>query len=342
MAKPRLAVVLGGGAARALAHMGVLDVLEREGLAPEFAVGSSMGGLVGALWAAGLNARDIETLARGFHFPRWFVPGSIVRWERVFRPAVPFLRDHRFESLPRGLAVVAADLETGRRVVLNQGPVLPAVRATCAVPAVLPPEPIAGRWLVDGGLVSLLPVDVAALGTPDAVLAVAVRAGSARRIPAVHGPLAAVGWRLGRWAPNPATALLGFELLVRATEIALDRQVTLASSMVAPTVLLDIDVGSIGLRDFGRLSEVIAAGRTAMTASLPALRAALASPSPAPVTARRTEIDPICDMIVDRADAPSAIDAAGCVRWFCSAGCRDAFVKRLAAPPQAYTGGHRS
>lgn len=329
MTRGGLAVVLGGGAARALAHAGVLEVLAHEDLAPRFVVGSSMGGLIGALWAAGLTPGEIQTLARGFRFPRWFLPGGLVAWERVFGPAAAVLRSCRFETLPRGVAVVAADLESGRRIVLTEGAVLPAVRATCAVPAVLPPEEIGGRWLVDGGLVSLLPVDVAALAAPDAVLAVAVRAGAGRRIPALHGAIARAGWRLGRWAPNPATALLSFELLVRATEIALERQVTLASSMVTPTVLVEIDVGTVGLRDFHRLEEVVAAGRASMTAALPALRAALASAPPATDRLSPAELDPVCDMIVHRDDAPAALDAAGRLRRFCSPGCREVFLQRL-------------
>lgn len=327
MSPPRVALVLGGGAARGLAHIGALEVLEREGIEPALVVGSSMGGLVGALFAAGLRASEIRALARRFRFPPWFIPGGLVAWERIFRPALPVLERARFDSLKRRLAVVAVDLESGGRVVLHDGPVLPAIRATCAVPAVLPPVGIAGRWLVDGGLVSVLPVDVASMADPDVVVAIEVGAPRARRLPW----LARVGWGLGRVLPNPLTARSSFEILVRAAEIALDRQNTLAAAMVGPEVLVRVDLGEFGLRDFHRVEEAAAAGRRAMDAALPALRSALVSrPSQhEPVAGREVVLhfDPVCDMVVSPRRALATLERDGRTIYFCSTGCRDAFTR---------------
>ncbi len=83
---PRVALVLGGGAARGLAHIGVLEVFEREAIKLHSIVGTSMGGLVGALSATGLKARDIAEIARGFRFPRWFLPGALLDWRSLFAP----------------------------------------------------------------------------------------------------------------------------------------------------------------------------------------------------------------------------------------------------------------
>ena len=198
MDRPRIALVLGGGAARGLAHVGALDVLEREGVEIDFLAGASMGGLLGALYATGLHADQIQDVARGFRFPSWFVPGGLVEWVRIFPTAGSALAHARFETLPHRLAVVATDAESGRPVVLHTGPVLPAVRATCAVPAVLPPERIEGRWLVDGGLVSLLPVDLASLADPDVVVAVSVHGRRERPMPVLSRAWAEAGWRIGR------------------------------------------------------------------------------------------------------------------------------------------------
>ena len=321
----RVALALGGGAARALAHVGVIEALEAAGIAPTFVAGSSMGGLVGALWAAGLSGRAIREVARGFRFPSWFIPGGMMSWDRVFPTAVPVLAGRSFTDLPRGLSVVAADVESGRRVVLRDGAVLPAVRATCAVPGVLPPVRIGGRWLVDGGLVSVVPVDVAALGVPDVLIAVHVRAGVERKLPSLRH---AAGWAAGRLFPNPATAWLAFDLLVRAAEIVLDRQVALASAMIAPDVLVEVDVGTIGLRDFERLEDAATAGRLATEAALPTIRAALeASGSSRRLPGPVLGVDPICDMFVDPGDAPAALDSSGLRQHFCSVGCRDAFLR---------------
>lgn len=332
MSRLRIALVLGGGAARGLAHIGALEVLEDEGIEPELLVGSSMGGLIAALAAAGLRADAIRALARGFRFPSWFIPGGLVAWERIFRPALPVLEHARFESLKRRLAVVAVDLENGQRVVLHEGAVLPAVRATCAVPAVLPPVEIGGRWLVDGGLVSVLPVDVASMADPDVVVAIEVGAPRARRLPW----LASAGWALGRILPNPLTAKSSFEILVRAAEIALERQNMLAAAMVGPEVLVRVDLGDFGLRDFHRVDEAAAAGHRAMEAAVPALRAAIASrPSSRAPTARQEVVlnfDPVCDMVVNARRAIATAERDGRTFYFCSASCRDAFARAANGP----------
>lgn len=331
MDRPRVAVVLGAGAARGLAHVGALDVLEREGIAVDFLAGSSMGGLVGALYAAGLEPDRIQEVARGFRFPSWFVPGRLVEWDRIFPAAARALGQARFEELPRRLAVVATDLERGEPVVLRSGAVLPAVRATCAVPGVLPPERIENRWLIDGGVVSLLPVDLASLGDPDVVVAVSVRGRRERPMPVLSRAWAGVGWRIGRFLPNPLTARAAFELLVRSAEIALDRQYTLAGAMIGPEVLVEVDVGTIGLRDFDRLDEAVEAGRRAMAPAVPALRRALERPAVdrAPSVSRGDplQLDPVCSMVVTPRRAAARVERDGRAYYFCSQACREAFLR---------------
>jgi NTE family protein len=331
---PRVALILGGGAARGLAHIGALEVLERERIRPAFLAGSSMGGLVAALAATGLDAGTIRERARGFRFPRWFVPGGLVAWDRIFAPAVPSLEHATFESLATPLALLAVDVESGRPVVLHSGELLPAVRATCALPAVLPPIELGGRLLVDGGLANVLPVDLAAMAQPDVVVAVSVRARRERKLPALRRRLAGAGWSVGRLLPNPVTAWLSFELLVRASEIALDRQATLAAAMVGPEVLIEPDVRDLGLRDFHRLDEAVEAGRRATEAALPALRRALERTG---VTTREPvtgvaplTYDPVCEMVVTAASAAASVELAGRRYYFCSLGCREAFVREHA------------
>lgn len=333
MSTPRIALVLGGGGARALAHIGVLEVLEQEGLVPAFFVGTSMGGVVAALAAAGRSAGEIRQLARSFRFPRWFVPGGLASWDRVFVSAGRALAGVTFEELQHPLAVVAVDLEEGRQVVHHRGPLLPALRATCAVPGVLPPVEIDGRWCVDGALVNALPVDVASMAEPDLVVAVRAGGHGRRAMPSLHRPWSAVFTRAGRLVPNPISAKAGFEVLVRAAEIALDRQGTLAAAMVEPNVILEADVGDIGLRDFHRLEEAIAAGRLAAQAALPGLRMALRDVAVRPGTAGRLElhVDPVCDMVVSPGRAAACLHGSQ-THYFCSLTCRDTFLRRLGAP----------
>lgn len=324
----RLALALGGGAARGLAHIGVLEVLEREGIRADCLVGSSMGGLIGALSATGLRARDIAEVARGFHFPRWFIPGGIVEWGTVFATALPILTTRSFEELDLPLVVTAVDLEEGAQVILHEGPVLPAVRATCSVPGVLPTVRLGNRWLVDGGLVNVLPVDVAWMVEPDVVIAVKVGAARARKMPELNSRLTALLSRLGTVVPNPGTAKLAFEVLVRVAEIILDRQTALAIAMTGPEVLIEPELGNLGLRDFDRLDDAVRAGRLATEVVLPELCRLLAAP---PRTQVRSELvlslrfDPVCAMVISPGRARAKAEHDGVTYYFCSPNCRDRF-----------------
>lgn len=327
--RPRIALALGGGGARGLAHIGVIDALDRAGIGVDFVAGSSMGGLIGALHASGLAVPELIAIARKFRFPRWFVPGALLGWEQVFPSAAAALVD-TFAALRTPLALTATDIEAGSQIVLHCGQLLPAVRATCAIPGGLPPERIGGHWLVDGGVVNLLPVDVAWMADPDLVIAVRVGGPRARRMPQLAWK--ATGWLagLGRFVPNPITARLSFEMLVRASEILLERQTALCAAMTDPEVLIEPELGDMGLRDFGRLDEAVAAGRQATEAVLPALERLLASPRPQSTFASDAHgryVDPVCAMVIHPTRARATASHAGTTYYFCSANCCDRFCR---------------
>lgn len=327
--QPRLAIVLGGGGARALAHIGVLQVLELEGIKASFVAGSSMGGLLGALHASGLPARSLLEIARHFRFPRWFLPGGVLSWARIFPSAAEAL-PARFEDLRTPLALTAVDIEEGSQVVLQTGGLLPAVRATCAIPGVLPPECLGGRWLVDGGLVNVLPVDLAWMADPDLVVAVRVGGPRARRLPQLRWPATGILSRLGSFVPNPATAKMSFELLARAAEIILERQTALCAAMTDPEVLIEPELGDMGLRDFDRLDVAVAAGRRAAEAALPALVRLLGTErrrSADGADALSRHFDPVCAMVIHPVRARATADHEGVRYYFCSVNCRDRFLR---------------
>lgn len=339
MSSLRIALVLSGGAARGLAHIGVLEALEHEGIAPCCLVGSSMGGLIGALSAAGRTPGEIASIARHFRFPWWFVPGAIVSWDSIFPSAAEALEGLEFDALPRQLLLTAVDVEQGCQVVLSAGAVLPATRATCAVPGVLAPVRLGGRWLIDGGVVNMLPVDVASLATADLVIGVRARSNTARRMPALDWRLTSWLARLGRVLPNPATAKVSFEILVRAAEIALDQSATLAASMVWPDLMIDVDVGNVGVRDFDRLDEAVRAGRVAAERVLPKLERLLATTEatvPGAWASAALELDPVCGMVTHPARARASSSHLARTYYFCSTTCREAFERDpagyLAAP----------
>lgn len=157
-------LALSGGVLRGAAHVGVLKVLDREGLRPDCIAGSSAGALVGALYAAGLTAEEIHYQAKSFSWtslarPTWRLWSNLLD----LGPMVRWLRDlglGEFEDLHVPFAAVACDLATGRSIALREGDVAEAVRASTAVPALFPVVERDGCQLVDGGIVNDLPVDV--------------------------------------------------------------------------------------------------------------------------------------------------------------------------------------
>ena len=158
----RVALVLSGGGCRGHAHIGLIRALENSGLKPDLVVGSSAGSLVGALYAAGIGANEMErygqgvspNLLRDWVFPKLGIFGG----NRIRR----FVADHvgpaKIESLPLRFAAVATDLTSGALVVLDRGDLGLAVQASCSIPGLLEPVRIGERLLVDGNLSAPLPV----------------------------------------------------------------------------------------------------------------------------------------------------------------------------------------
>jgi predicted acylesterase/phospholipase RssA/YHS domain-containing protein len=194
---------------------------------------------------------------------------------------------------------------------------------------VLPPEPLGGRSLVDGGVMNVLPVDLAWSLEPDVVIAVNIVA-SPRQTIRLDSHYARIATVLGRMVPNPLTAHLAYEIAMRAVEVALDRQRALAIAMTGPEVLIDVDLGDVSIGDFHRLEEVVEIGRQATRAALPRLRAALAAP---PCIAAHTDgrftlhIDPVCRMAISPGRARAQCERDGVTYYFCSVNCHDSFQR---------------
>jgi NTE family protein len=176
----RVNVALGGGGARGYAHIGVLEVLEERGYEVACIAGTSMGALVGALYAAGrmgeyaswarsLTQRDVLRLLD----PAFRAPGAI-RATKVFAKVEELLGDRRIEDLPIPYTAVATDLTAGREVWFQQGPLAPAVRASIALPSFITPVVIDGRLLADGGLLNPIPVGATAATPADLTIAVSL------------------------------------------------------------------------------------------------------------------------------------------------------------------------
>jgi NTE family protein len=180
--KPTLGLALSGGGARGLAHIGVLRALEEAGFKPDYLTGTSMGGVIAAGYAAGLNFTEMEQIALDFASPRKLlrmadltVPRkSLFRGERLLTFFDQHLHGCTFADLRVPLTLVAVDLNSGKEIHLREGSVAEAVRATVSIPGLLAPVERNGQRLVDGGLLNNMPVDVVRQMGADVTLAVDV------------------------------------------------------------------------------------------------------------------------------------------------------------------------
>lgn len=262
-ATPRVALVLSGGAARAFAHLGVLRVLEREGLRPDLVVGSSAGAIVGAYYASGMPVAKIEEEAARLAlstlidinplriafgaYDLGYAKGD--RLEAFIRESV----DRPMQSLPTRFAALATDLNTGERVLLTHGDTARAVRASSSVPALYEPVRAAGRLLGDGQITSPLPVDAARQLGARVVVAVDVA-----------------------YPPTLSTLTGPMSVMFQSLAIASYRHLLIERERADVVVIPEIpDTGDLALSDRDWL---IAAGESAAQRMLPALRAAFATP----------------------------------------------------------------
>ena len=264
VARPRLGLALSGGAARGVAHVGILKVFEEERIPVDFIAGTSAGALVGGAYAAGMTIAQLEELGRTL---RWRDFGrmtlsrlgvqSNARMEEYIRERFPLTR---FEDLPIPLAIIATDLRTGAGVVMrDEGDLGFAIRASCALPGwYVPVTDADGRQLVDGGLVANIPSAVARSLGADVVVAVDVNAEGAKFL----GP------------PQSAIGILMQSLiLVQRTASLHQREV--ADVVISPAI------GHIRWDEMTRAEELLTAGETAARAALHTIRELL-EPTPEP------------------------------------------------------------
>ena len=182
--KPVIALALGGGAAKGFAHVGVIRALEQNGIVPDIITGTSAGAVVGAIYASGISADTLRRRALNLkedELKDFTLAGNgFLKGEKLADFINREVGRKRIEQLPRRFAAIATDFDSGQRVVLRSGDTGAAVRASAAIPNVFQPVTIRGRRLVDGGLVSPVPVTAAREMGADIVIAVDITAKPAR------------------------------------------------------------------------------------------------------------------------------------------------------------------
>jgi EmrB/QacA subfamily drug resistance transporter len=257
-----LGLVLGGGGARALAHVGAVAELERAGLAVDRVGGSGTGALVAALLASGMDATEIDArlydeLVRRDTFGDYRVSRhSLIRGERVREMLDRLFGDTTIQELPLDFFCVSADLNAGERVVHRSGRVADALLAAMSIPGLMPPVADGGRLLVDAGSIDSLPVSVMAEDGEGPIVAVDVS--DRERGPALIEPSRRD--RTGAGLPGLR------ETVSRAAVLGSMREAEEARRAAALTVVPDVD--GAGLLEFHQVDELLAAGRRAARAAL--------------------------------------------------------------------------
>jgi NTE family protein len=174
----KTALVLGGGAARGIAHIGVLKVFKRHKVPFDIVVGTSIGSIMGAIYALGLSLKNVEDVALKTTWKELsdfaLSKTGFLEGRNLERIIEGLLEGKGFSDLKKGLAIVTTDIENGEEVVIRSGNLARAIRASCSIPGIFIPVRIDGRLLVDGGLRSTVPSEPAKLMGADFIVAVDV------------------------------------------------------------------------------------------------------------------------------------------------------------------------
>ena len=258
---PAIGIALGGGFARGIAHIGVLKVLEEEGIPIRMIAGTSVGALIGAAYCSGLTIEELEEVAhkvRFTTFARWTLSRyGFATTDRMVTFLMRTLKVKTFEELLIPLAVTATDFNNGEGAVFSSGSIIDPVRASCAYPGMFLPVEINGRWLVDGMLSHPVPTHP-------------LRAMGAERVLAVQ--------LKGQWSKSTAPRHL-FDVIGQSFAIAQDMMSAVWKS--AADIVIEPDVAGFDYDNFKRADELIRVGEQAMRAALPEVRKWIESPAEA-------------------------------------------------------------
>jgi len=287
--RPRVALVLSGGSALGLAHAGVIEVIESAGIPIDLVLGTSMGSIVGGLYAAGYSPQEMQDIVRGLDWNTIFSerrdnPGDRYDITRDQRFPLRFgigagqarsgivsgggllsgqnvitfftgltlgvLSERDFDRLPVPYRAVAADILSGEKVVFSGGSMPEAMRASMSIPGVFKPWSSGGHLLVDGGIVDNMPVDIARAMGADIVIAVESRSQGARDAASLHS---------------------GFSVTAQTVDLYIEEN--MKPSRAAADLLIKPDLKGFSMASYAEAAALVDRGRAAALAALPELEA---------------------------------------------------------------------
>lgn len=254
--KPKIALVLGGGAVRGFAHIGVIKVLEAQGIVPDMVVGTSAGSVVGALYAGGYSGFELQKIAFSLEensVGDWMIPDrGFIKGEALQSFVNKTVQNKPIEKLRKPYAAVATDLQSGEMKVFTRGNTGMAVRASSSIPGLFQPVSISGHDYVDGGLVSPVPVNAARALGADVIIAVDI-------------------------SGKPKYRKLDGLTDILLQTFGIMGQVISGREMQDADVVIQPNTGAFGPADFTKKHEAILEGEKAAQAALPLIRQKLKS-----------------------------------------------------------------
>jgi len=302
-----IGLALGGGVARGWAHIGAMRALIEAGIRPDIIAGTSIGAIVGGAylagkldvlekWARSLNRRKMMS----YMDVRWGGSGFI-RGERLARVLNHYMGDVNIEDLDRKFAAVTCDLRTGYEVWLQRGPIVPAVRASYALPGAFEPVEVDGRFMIDGALVNPVPVSACRALGAHMVIAISLNGDAFGPMGSSHeidmsdddvdfdhaDPFELASQSLNKLRPDrlllksmvgnvkPGKSPKIGSVMMGTLNIVMDR---ISRSRLAgdpPDVFVAPRIGHIGMLEFTKAEELIERGYAAMQHEIPLIRSVL-------------------------------------------------------------------
>ena len=265
--KKKVGLALSGGAARGLAHIGVIDVLQKEGIPIDMIAGTSFGALVGAVYA---SCRDSDTVKKHALSIDWkklaslldlsFRMSGLLKGRKIEKLLAEYIGGNiEFSDLKIPFACVATDIDTGEEIVIDTGPVPEALRATISIPGIFTVVKRGERYLVDGGLTTPVPVEVARRMGADFVIAVNVN-------PPVTDRLSKSSEERLKARKEPNI----FHIMMQSLYITTDS--VARNSLVNADIVIEPDLRGIGAGDFQKAGEMILMGQEAAADAIPQIK----------------------------------------------------------------------
>jgi len=296
--KKKVGLVLGSGGAKGLSHIGVIKFLEDNDIKIDFITGSSIGALIGGAYASGLSIKEIEDIALETDLTstaKLFSPGfgksGLVTGSKVQDFLTSILGDKNIEYLKIPFTAIATDIITGEEILFNKGNLVEAIRASISIPIVFQPVIWNNLVLVDGGLVNPVPINVAREMGADYIIAVNILSSKNKHdskpdkkfdnkidldkpleiIPVLQRKLEDLiidhKWIRNFIKHKEKENLPGMKkILNRSVQIAQEKLIELSIELYKPDVLIEPEVGNIGIFDFYKAKEIIKKGYIAAEA----------------------------------------------------------------------------